>query len=100
MDNFVWKQCLTRHSRPIFCSNSTNSENFFANAAESYFGMVSKVRLGFRVRSSALHPGPGLIGLFGWVGGGQTWPLDDAHAAAARPGGPVPRVGSDLPRVV
>src|SRR4051794_32021692 len=44
--------------------------------------------------------GRGLIGLFGSVAGGQKRPLSDAHAATTRPGGPVPRSGPDLARVV
>jgi len=43
---------------------------------------------------------PALIGLFGPVGGSWRRRLSKAHAAAARPGGPVPRTGPDLPRVV
>src|SRR4051794_14615913 len=61
---------------------------------------VSPDLLGFRVRWSALHQGPRSDRLFGLVGGGQNWPLADAHAAAARPGGPVPPTGPDLPRGV
>src|SRR3954468_20343024 len=44
--------------------------------------------------------GRGLIGLFGSVAGGQKRPLSDAHAATTRPGGPAPRSGPDLARVV
>src|SRR4028119_833496 len=44
--------------------------------------------------------GRDLIGLFASVGGSQKRQLSDAHAAATRLGGPVPRAGSDLPRVV
>src|SRR3954447_13440704 len=47
-----------------------------------------------------LIDGRGLIGLFGSVGGSRRRPLSKAHAAAARSGGPVPRSGPDLPRVV
>src|SRR4051794_25875663 len=47
-----------------------------------------------------LIDGRGLIGLFGSVGGSRRRPLSKAHAAAARSGGPVPRTGPDLPRVV
>ena len=44
--------------------------------------------------------GRDLIGLFASVGGSQKRRLSDTHAAAACSGGPVPRTGPDLPRVV
>src|SRR5215217_6948457 len=44
MDNSVLKQWLTRHSRPVFCSNSTNSANLSAIANDWHLKEASRIR--------------------------------------------------------